>query len=96
MEPSVNKRNHSLSENQPTGWSSWFVAGLLHTRLWVRPRPSGRGSRVVKCPFGFGALGEIKFLSSVSHRQSSDASLWGGNWVSKLLAAIGIVYMVPK
>ncbi|GFX09880.1 hypothetical protein TNCV_3565581 [Trichonephila clavipes] len=23
----------------PTGWLSWFVAGLLHPRLLVQPRP---------------------------------------------------------
>ncbi|GFY30940.1 uncharacterized protein TNCV_1629141 [Trichonephila clavipes] len=40
--------------------------------------------------FGLGALGKIKFLSMVSHRQSSSVSLLGGNWASKLLAVIGI------
>ncbi|GFV09554.1 hypothetical protein TNCV_3159511 [Trichonephila clavipes] len=40
--------------------------------------------------FGLVALGKIEFLSSVSHRQSSGASLWGGNWTSKLLAEVDI------
>ncbi|GFV51073.1 hypothetical protein TNCV_4743501 [Trichonephila clavipes] len=31
-----------------------------------------------------------------SHRQSSGASLWGGNCASKLLAVIGIAYMVLR
>ncbi|GFY04321.1 hypothetical protein TNCV_4414091 [Trichonephila clavipes] len=26
-------------EVKPTGWCSWFVAGLLYPRLRVRPRP---------------------------------------------------------
>ncbi|GFT01805.1 hypothetical protein TNCV_4206021 [Trichonephila clavipes] len=48
----------------------------------------------LKWPFGLGALGKIKFLSSISHRQSSSASLRGGNWASKLLATIGIACIV--
>ncbi|GFT04115.1 hypothetical protein TNCV_3346551 [Trichonephila clavipes] len=43
--------------------------------------------------FGLGALINIKFISSILHRQSSGASLWGGIWASKLPAAIGIAYM---
>ncbi|GFU33095.1 hypothetical protein TNCV_4156421 [Trichonephila clavipes] len=48
-----------------------------------------------ECPFDLGAHGKIKLLSTISHRQSSGASLSGGNWTSKLLEAIGIVYLVP-
>ncbi|GFS89092.1 integrase catalytic domain-containing protein [Trichonephila clavipes] len=48
----------------------------------------------IEYPFGLGALDKIKFLSTTSPRQSSGAFLWGGTWASKLLAAIGIVYMV--
>ncbi|GFX39723.1 hypothetical protein TNCV_2104671 [Trichonephila clavipes] len=59
-----------------------------------RQRPCRMNMRHVKnpleCPFGLGALGKIKLLSSISHRQSSDASLWRGNWASKLLVAIDI------
>ncbi|GFV24173.1 uncharacterized protein TNCV_4165201 [Trichonephila clavipes] len=32
----------------PAGWRGWFVAGLLHLRLRVRSRPSGR-DRTVAC-----------------------------------------------
>ncbi|GFV72982.1 hypothetical protein TNCV_1734501 [Trichonephila clavipes] len=65
-----------------------------------RQRPCRMIMRHVKnpleCPFGLGALGKIKFLRSISHHQTSGASLWGGNFASKLLVAIGIAYMVPK
>ncbi|GFW72240.1 hypothetical protein TNCV_702771 [Trichonephila clavipes] len=37
-----------------------------------------------------GALVKTLILSTVSHRQSSGASLWGGNWASKLPAVICI------
>ncbi|GFX59549.1 hypothetical protein TNCV_2034771 [Trichonephila clavipes] len=48
----------------------------------------------LQCPFGLGTLGQIKFQNSISHRQSSGAFLWGGNWASKLLAAVGIAYYI--
>ncbi|GFV83268.1 hypothetical protein TNCV_1899941 [Trichonephila clavipes] len=52
--------------------------------------------RSLKCLFGLGNLGKIqKYPSAHSHRQNSGVSLWGGNWTSKLVAAIGIAYMVP-
>ncbi|GFY08816.1 hypothetical protein TNCV_4660091 [Trichonephila clavipes] len=66
---------------------------------WIFKKPTVAMSHVkdpLECPFGLGALGKIKFLSSILHRQSSRASLWGGSWASKLLAAIGIAYMLPK
>ncbi|GFS74443.1 hypothetical protein TNCV_784801 [Trichonephila clavipes] len=44
----------------------------------------------LECLFDLGALGKMKLLSLVSHRQSSVASLMGGNWTSKVLTAIGI------
>ncbi|GFV22077.1 hypothetical protein TNCV_4527621 [Trichonephila clavipes] len=34
----------------------------------------------LECPFGLGTLDRIKFLSTISHRQSSGTSLWGGNY----------------
>ncbi|GFW15016.1 hypothetical protein TNCV_983081 [Trichonephila clavipes] len=34
------------------------------------------------------AISKIKFLCTIPHRQSSGASLWGGNWVSKLLVEL--------
>ncbi|GFS64371.1 hypothetical protein TNCV_3955561 [Trichonephila clavipes] len=46
--------------------------------------------RCSDCLFGLGALGKTKLLRSVSHLQGSSASLWRGNWASKLLAVIGI------
>ncbi|GFW45674.1 hypothetical protein TNCV_3246111 [Trichonephila clavipes] len=45
-------------------------------------------------PFGLGALGKIKFLCTISHRQSSGASHKGEKWASKLLVAIRIAYIV--
>ncbi|GFV26654.1 hypothetical protein TNCV_4059751 [Trichonephila clavipes] len=36
------------------------------------------------------AYGRLALHFTSSHRQSSGASLWGGNWTLKLLAAIGI------
>ncbi|GFU88822.1 hypothetical protein TNCV_4444991 [Trichonephila clavipes] len=50
--------------------------------------------RSLECLFGLGAYGKIKILSTVSHRQSSGASFWGGNSESKLPVLIGIAYMV--
>ncbi|GFX82593.1 hypothetical protein TNCV_1192681 [Trichonephila clavipes] len=44
----------------------------------------------IECPFGLGAHGKIKFPSTISHRQSSGASLWGANWASKLSAEFSI------
>ncbi|GFW11294.1 hypothetical protein TNCV_3808141 [Trichonephila clavipes] len=49
----------------------------------------------LECPFGLDAIGKINYLSTISHRQSSSASLWAGNRASKLLPAIGTAYMVP-
>ncbi|GFW11009.1 hypothetical protein TNCV_4459841 [Trichonephila clavipes] len=42
--------------------------------------------RFFECLFGLGSLGKTLFLSAVSHRQSSGASLWGRNWTPKSLA----------
>ncbi|GFV62060.1 hypothetical protein TNCV_4108631 [Trichonephila clavipes] len=39
---------------------------------------------------GRDTLVKIKFLNMLSHRQSSGAFRWGGNWVSQLPAANGI------
>ncbi|GFS99431.1 DUF4817 domain-containing protein [Trichonephila clavipes] len=44
----------------------------------------------LECLFDLGAFGKIRILSTVSHRKSSSASLWGGNWVPKLPVAIDI------
>ncbi|GFS47419.1 hypothetical protein TNCV_4863381 [Trichonephila clavipes] len=41
-------------------------------------------------PVDFGTLSKIKNQRTVSHRQRSSASLWGGNWASKLPVVIGI------
>ncbi|GFS70880.1 DUF1758 domain-containing protein [Trichonephila clavipes] len=46
--------------------------------------------RSPECLLGVGAN-----PSTGLHRQSSSASLWGGKWVLKLLAVIGIAYMIP-
>ncbi|GFU82606.1 hypothetical protein TNCV_2306501 [Trichonephila clavipes] len=44
-----------------------------------RTRPSRmimrHAKNTLECPFGKGALGKIKFLSAISHRQSSGACL---------------------
>ncbi|GFV30005.1 hypothetical protein TNCV_3100821 [Trichonephila clavipes] len=46
--------------------------------------------RSLESLFGLGALGKINFLRTILHRQSSGVSFPGGNWPSKLHAAIGI------
>ncbi|GFU36265.1 hypothetical protein TNCV_559071 [Trichonephila clavipes] len=95
------------SIERPTGWHGWVVAGLLHPRLRVRPRPKSvdfhdAENRLQPCRT---IIWHVKDPQSVclawmlsaklnpgagTHRQSSDAFLCGGNWASKLLAAIGI------
>ncbi|GFV43084.1 hypothetical protein TNCV_5027741 [Trichonephila clavipes] len=45
--------------------------------------------RSLECLFGLGDLGKLN-LSAGSLRQSSSASLLGGDWVSELLAVIDI------
>ncbi|GFU41851.1 hypothetical protein TNCV_3873211 [Trichonephila clavipes] len=107
----MEKKIEYTADGITTGWRSWFVIGLLHQSLWVRPCPTSadfhdaehrqRPCRMImrhvkhllECPLGLGPLGKIKFLSSISHRQSSRFSLWGGNWESKLLPTIGIACM---
>ncbi|GFX98805.1 hypothetical protein TNCV_1503811 [Trichonephila clavipes] len=39
---------------------------------------------------------KLKTLVQVRIVKSSDATLWRGNWASKLLAVIGIAYRVPR
>ncbi|GFU48355.1 hypothetical protein TNCV_3342471 [Trichonephila clavipes] len=33
------QENQFINSREPIGWRSWFVAGLLHPRIQVRPRP---------------------------------------------------------
>ncbi|GFV53149.1 hypothetical protein TNCV_756591 [Trichonephila clavipes] len=49
----------------------------------------------LECLFGLGTLSKIKILSSVLHRQTSGAFLWGGNWASKVRTVVDIAYIVP-
>ncbi|GFW47640.1 hypothetical protein TNCV_2828331 [Trichonephila clavipes] len=95
---------------KPAGWRGWFaapkVAGSTEAQVggfsWCRKSTAAMSydymasKRSLECLFDLKALAKIKFLSTTSHRQSSGASLWGGNWASKFLAVTGIAYMVPR
>ncbi|GFT17349.1 hypothetical protein TNCV_4806361 [Trichonephila clavipes] len=63
--------------------TSWSLETAMSHDYGVCKRPFKR-------LFGLGPLGKIQVLRTVSHRQSSGAFLWGGNWASKLPASIGI------
>ncbi|GFT02851.1 hypothetical protein TNCV_1846631 [Trichonephila clavipes] len=88
---------------EPPGWLGWFVAGPLHPRLRVQPRPKSvefydaenrqRSCRMiirhVKDPLAL--VLSAKLNPSVgSCRQSSGAFLWGRNWASKLPVVVGV------
>ncbi|GFW37821.1 hypothetical protein TNCV_4630261 [Trichonephila clavipes] len=82
--------------NMPAGWRSWFVAGLLYPKLWVRPLSKSVGfhdaenrqrrSQLRCLPLGK-KLG-VKITSGNWYRlngavRKSDTSSWGMYYVFK-------------